>query len=155
MPSVFAYNCAFAYTVCVFYSWPGQAQWWCQALQLHSQELLGLLKRGAEADQCGLLSTLSPRAALWRKLWLWNCQLEVLYMQFRENREKISWGKPFSNIFVVVQHLAVFSWKSHVIQRVLEDRAIAYNRSGCSVHKGTQPGGRLGAEIILVLNLPS
>lgn len=141
-------------TQCVSYSWPGQAQWWCQTLQLHSQELLSQFKRGAEADQRGLLSTLPPRAALWRKLWLWNGQLEVLHMQFRENCEKVSWGKPFSDLFVVVQHLAFFSCKSHVIQRVLEDRAIACSCSDCSLHKGPQPEGWQGAEIILVLNLP-
>lgn len=86
-----------AHTACVSYSWPGQAQWGCQALQLHSQELLSKLTRGAEADQRGLLPTLPPCAALRRQLWLWHCQLEVLQVRFRENGEKVSRGMSCSN----------------------------------------------------------
>lgn len=73
-------------------SWPGQVEWWCEALQLHSKELLCQFKGGAEADKCRFLPPLPPCPALWRKLWLWDSKLEILHLRVRENSEKISWG---------------------------------------------------------------
>lgn len=73
-------------------SWPGQAEWWCETLQLHSKKLFCQFKGGTEADKCSILPSLPPRPALWRKLWLWDFELEILHMCVRENSEKISWG---------------------------------------------------------------
>lgn len=73
-------------------SWPGQVEWWCEALQLHSKELLCQFKGGAEADKCSFLPPLPPCPALWRKLWLWDSKLEILHLCVRENSEEIPWG---------------------------------------------------------------
>lgn len=73
-------------------SWPGQVEWWCEALQLHSEELLRQFKGGAEADKCRFLPPLPPCPALWRKLWMWDSKLEILHLRVRENSEKVSWG---------------------------------------------------------------
>lgn len=136
-------SCAHSYLY-VSCSRSGQAQWWRQALQLHSQELLRQLKRGAEAHARGLLSPLPPRAALWGQLWLWDHQLEILHLQLRENCEKVSWGMPFSNVCAaVLQHCNIWvlsSCKCYVICRVL-DRPTGYSCSCRSLHKGTQPEG--------------
>lgn len=73
-------------------SWPGQVEWWCETLQLHSEKLLCQFKGGTEADKRSFLPPLPPCPALWRKLWLWDFELEVLHLHVRENSEKISWG---------------------------------------------------------------
>lgn len=73
-------------------SWPGQVEWWCETLQLHSEKLLCQFKGGIEADKRSFLPPLPPCPALWRKLWLRDFELEVLHLHVRENSEKISWG---------------------------------------------------------------
>lgn len=73
-------------------SWPGQVEWWCEALQLHSEELLCQFKGGAEADKCRFLPALPPCPALWRELRLRDSELEILHLRVRENSEKISRG---------------------------------------------------------------
>lgn len=73
-------------------SWPGQVEWWCEALQLHSEELLCQFKGGAEADKCRFLPPLPPCPALWRELRLRDSELEILHLRVRENSEKISRG---------------------------------------------------------------
>lgn len=106
-----AHRHALAHTACVSYSGPGQAQRGCQALQLHSQELLSEPTRGAEADQRGLLPALPPGAALRGELWLRHCQLEVLQVRVRENGEKISRGTSCSHVSVEAPRLAVSAAK--------------------------------------------
>lgn len=73
-------------------SWPGQVEWWCETLQLHSEKLLCQFKGGTEADKRSFLPPLPPCPALWRKLWLRDFKLEILHVRVRENSEKISWG---------------------------------------------------------------
>lgn len=103
-------------------SWPGQVEWWRETLQLHSKELLCQFKGGTEADECSFLPPLPPCPALWRKLWLWDFELEILHVHVRENSEKISWGTftPFLWYFFWVFITYVDSEDfSHVILIVL------------------------------------
>lgn len=67
-------------------TWTGSIAMMSKALQLHSQELLRQLERKAELAMWSSF-TLPPCAAL-RRNWLWNCQLEVLCVQFRKTVKK-------------------------------------------------------------------